>query len=250
MKYRFGVEDPAAMIMKCHVQTSGISLTRQEPMNNIVRSAYQALSAILGGVQSLHVDSYDEAYCIPSEEAALISLRTQQIVQQETGVTDVIDPLGGSFYVEALTNQMESRIMEEIHQIEQRGGYLELISSGALQQYVEEFSLDQQNAVEIGDISVVGVNKHKGSLSAEIPGPVFNMKVEEEQIEKLRCLRANRDSKLAQQHIKKLIEGAKAERSILPLAYNCATNGCTLGEMSQAIKDTFGLWTARKGYTS
>ena len=158
MRYRFQAQNPKSMWMRCHVQTSGISLTREEPMNNIVRAAYQALAAILGGAQSLHVDSYDEAYSVPSEEASLLSLRTQQIIQTETAVTEVVDPLGGSFYVEALTNEMERRILDELDEIERLGGLISAVEKGWLHGRVNEHIRREQKMIDDGDIRLVGRN--------------------------------------------------------------------------------------------
>jgi len=142
VKYRFGAQNPRSMWMRCHVQTSGLSLTRQEPYNNIIRATLQALSATLGGAQSLHVSSYDEAYAVPTEEAALLSLRTQHIIQSETAITEVVDPLGGSYYVEALTDEIEKRILEEIDEIESQGGYVKAIEKGWLHRKVAKHFQD------------------------------------------------------------------------------------------------------------
>ena len=152
MKYRYHAKSPRSMWMRCHVQTSGVSLRREEPLNNIIRAAYQALSAVLGGVQSLHVDSYDEAYSVPTEEAALLSLRTQQILQAETGITEVVDPLGGSYYVEALTNEIETRILDEVDEIEKRGGYVAAIEEGWLHKKITEYFYKERILIEKGDI--------------------------------------------------------------------------------------------------
>ena len=158
MKYRFHAESPRSMWMRCHVQTSGVSLMREEPLNNIIRAAYHALASVLAGVQSLHVDSYDEAYSVPTEEAALLSLRTQQIIQAETGVTEVVDPLGGSFYVEALTNEIETRILNEVDEIEKMGGYITAIDKGWLHKKIAEYFYDERNRIEKGLIKIVGYN--------------------------------------------------------------------------------------------
>ncbi|RPJ75336.1 MAG: methylmalonyl-CoA mutase, partial [Alphaproteobacteria bacterium] len=161
MKYKFNAKNPRSLWMRCHVQTSGITLTRQEPYNNIIRASYQALSAILGGVQSLHVDSYDEAYAVPTEEAALLSLRTQQILQSETAVTDVVDPLGGSYYVESLTNEMEKRILSEIEEIEKIGGYVASIEKGWIHRKIANYFNKEHAKIENGEIKVVGQNCYK-----------------------------------------------------------------------------------------
>lgn len=158
MKYRFGAKNLRSMWMRCHVQTSGISLVREEPLNNIVRVAIQALSAVFGGVQSLHVDSYDEAYSVPTEQAALLSLRTQQIIQEETAITDVVDLLGGSFYVEALTNEIEKRILDEVDEIEQVGEYVSAIEKGWIHNKISNYFYREKELIDKGIIKFVGSN--------------------------------------------------------------------------------------------
>ncbi|MBM3710465.1 MAG: methylmalonyl-CoA mutase, partial [Actinobacteria bacterium] len=161
MKYRFEAKSSRAMWMRCHVQTSGISLVREEPLNNLIRAAIQALSAVFGGVQSLHVDSYDEAYSVPTEEAALLSLRTQQIIQEETAVTEVVDPLGGSFYVEALTSDIENRILDEIDEIEKVGGYVASIEKGWIHNRIANYFYREKELIDKGEIKFVGSNVFK-----------------------------------------------------------------------------------------
>ena len=171
MKFRFGAENPRALWMRCHAQTSGVTLVQQEPLNNVIRAAYQALAAVLGGVQSLHVDSYDEAYSVPTEEAALLSLRTQQIIQTETGVTEVVDPLGGSFYIEALTTEIEKRILAEIDEIERAGGYVATIESGELHKRITSYFTEQQSMTETGELKIVGQNVYQ----SEVKPPPINV---------------------------------------------------------------------------
>ena len=183
------------MWMRCHVQTSGVSLVQQEPLNNVIRAAYHALSAILGGAQSLHVDSYDEAYSVPTEEAALLSLRTQQILQEETGIIDVVDPLGGSYYIETLTSDIEKRILDEVDEIERAGGYVAAIESGQLHRKISSYFTNQQKEIEKGDIKIVAYNKYQ-SDAAPPPINVFRYPegVEERQRERLARLRQSRDN--------------------------------------------------------
>ena len=195
MKHRYHAKSPRSMWMRCHVQTSGVSLRREEPLNNIIRAAYQALSAVLGGVQSLHVDSYDEAYSVPTEEAALLSLRTQQIIQAETGITEVVDPLGGSYYVEALTDEIETRILDEVDEIEQRGGYVAAIEDGWLHQKIAEYFYKERTLTEKGDIKLVGYNVYQSPVETP-PINVFSYPegVEERQKARLARLREQRDN--------------------------------------------------------
>lgn len=243
MKERFDVKDERSMWMRCHVQTSGGSLMQQEPLNNIVRSSYQALAAVLGGAQSLHVDSFDEAYSIPTSEAALISLRTQQIIQEETGVTEVVDPLGGSYYIESLTNEIEKRIEEELEEIESKGGYLKIIESGEIRGRIFEYFVDQQKKIESGEISIVAKNKYMSKSKKTIIKTFdYSTDVETSQIEHLYQLRMIRDSKKANDALDELQEACKQRLNIFPFCIECAKARCTEGEMFKVFKKSLGLW--------
>ncbi|MCK4783319.1 MAG: methylmalonyl-CoA mutase [Desulfobacteraceae bacterium] len=243
MKYQFQAQNPRSMWMRCHVQTSGISLIQQEPMNNIIRAAYHALSAILGGTQSLHVDSYDEAYSIPTAEAALLSLRTQQILQDETGIIDVVDPLGGSYYIEALTSEIEKRILDEVDEIERIGGYVSVIESGQLHRKVSSYLYNQHKDIENGDIKIVAYNRYK-SNSVSPPINVFRSPkgVEKRQREKLATLRLSRDNKQVKVALLALKEACRKGENILPYSVACARARCTEGELFKVFKEVFGLW--------
>ena len=243
MKYRFNAKNPRAMLMRCHVQTSGVCLIQEEPRNNIIRSAYHALAAVLGGAQSLHVDSYDEAYSVPTEEAALLSLRTQQILQKETGVTDVVDPLGGSFYLEALTNEIENRVLDEVDEIEGLGGYVRAIEGGEIYGKVASYFAEQQRLIENGEITLVGQNVYK----SEVEGPPINVfrypeGVEKRQKARLQKLRLNRDSKKVGSALSALKDACLKGKNILPYSVDCARVRCTEGELFKVFKDAFGLW--------
>jgi len=243
MKNRFHAKSPRSMWMRCHVQTSGVSLMREEPLNNIVRAAYHALAAVLGGVQSLHVDSYDEAYSVPTEEAALLSLRTQQIIQAETGITEVVDPLGGSFYVEALTNEIEARILDEVDEIEKKGGYIKAIEEGWLHKKISEYFYKEREKVEKGIIKVVGYNIYKTPL--ELPSiHVFQYPegVEERQKARLARLREKRDNEKVDASLRALEDACKRGENVLPYTLQCARVGCSEGEIFKVFKKAFGLW--------
>ncbi|TET90057.1 MAG: methylmalonyl-CoA mutase [Desulfobacteraceae bacterium] len=243
MKHRFNAKNPRSMWMRCHVQTSGVSLIQQEPLNNIIRSAYHALAAVFGGVQSLHVDSYDEAYSVPTEEAALLSLRTQQIIQEETGITDVVDPLGGSFFVEALTDDIEKRILDEVDEIERGGGYVAAIESGKLHKKIATYFSNQQRDIEDGEIKVVAYNVYKSD--AETPAiNVFRYPegVEKRQREKLERLRMNRNNEKVNKALAGLKEACTKRRNILPYSVECARARCTEGELFKVFKEAYGLW--------
>ena len=243
MKYRFQAKNPRSMWMRCHVQTSGVSLIQQEPLNNVIRAAYHALSAVLGGAQSLHVDSYDEAYSVPTAEAALLSLRTQQILQEETGISDVVDPLGGSYYVEALTSDIETRILDEVDEIECGGGYVSAIESGQLHRKISSYFTNQQKEIEKGDIKIVAYNRYR-SDSAPPPINVFRYPegVEKRQRDKLARLRLNRDNGRVVAALTALKEACRKRENILPHSVACARARCTEGELFKVFKEAFGLW--------
>jgi len=243
MKYRFKAKNQRSMWMRCHVQTSGVSLIQQEPLNNIVRSAYHALAAVLGGVQSLHVDSFDEAYSVPTEQAALLSLRTQQIIQDETGITDVADPLGGSFYIESLTNEFEKRILDEIDEIERKGGYVTAIETGMLYNKITGYFLDQQRDIENGKVKVVAYNAHK-SDGEPPPIDVFRYPegIEETQKKKVTKLRKRRDNHKVKRALSSLMEACRNGENIVPYCVECARVRCTEGELFKVFKEAYGMW--------
>jgi len=243
MKYRFQAKSSRSMWMRCHVQTSGVSLLREEPLNNIIRAAYHALATVLGGVQSLHVDSYDEAYSVPTEEAALLSLRTQQIIQAETGVTEVVDPLGGSFYVEALTNEIERRILEEVDEMEKMGGYVTAIEKGWLHKKIAEYFNHERKMIEKGEIKLVGYNIYKTPVELP-PINVFRYPegVEERQKARLKRLREKRDNEKVSSALLALEEACKKEKNVMPYTLQCARVDCSEGEIFKVFKRAFGLW--------
>jgi methylmalonyl-CoA mutase N-terminal domain/subunit len=246
MKYKYGATNPRSMWMRCHVQTSGISLVREEPLNNIVRSAYEALAAVMGGVQSLHVDSYDEAYAVPSEEASLLSLRTQQIIEHETGVTSVVDPMGGSFYVEALTNEMEQRILDEITEIEEHGGYVEALGNGFLLRKIYEYFYGEQKKLESGEIEIVAHNWQKSTRGEEFEAFRYPEDAERKQIERLAEFKMERDARQVEKSLKDLKDACISGANIVPYTVNCARAGCTVGEQWKVFKEAFGLWVRPK----
>jgi len=244
MKYRFGAKDPRSMWMRCHVQTSGVSLTREEPMNNVVRAAYHALAAVLGGAQSLHVDSYDEAYSVPSEEASILSLRTQQIIGVETQVTQVVDPLGGSFYVEALTNQLEKRILDELDEIEKKGGIVEAVTSGWMHNRVSKFIEKEQRMIASGEIKIVGRNYYRDPdlKMPEVWVHEYDDTVAKQMRDKLARLRQRRDNEKASNAISALIQACKGSDNVMQYTLECARADVTVGEMRRAFIEAFGLW--------
>ena len=244
MKYRFDAKKPRSMWMRCHVQTSGVTLTREEPMNNVIRSAYQALAAVLGGAQSLHIDSYDEAYSVPSEEASILSLRNQQIITAETQVTQVVDPLGGSFYVEALTNEMEQSILDEVDQIERMGGLVEVVTSGWLHNKVTRHIEREQKMIADGEIKVVGRNYFRAP-DLKVPDiwvHEYDDGVGKAMRDKLARLRMRRDNEKASNTLNALKEACKRGDNVMAACLECARADVTEGEMRRAFVEAFGIW--------
>src|SRR5205085_5490327 len=195
LRDRYGVRDPGALALRFHTQTMGSTLTAQQPLNNIVRTAIEALAAVLGGTQSLHTNAYDEALALPTEESARIALRTQQIIAEESGVADTIDPLGGAYAVEALTTDIERRVLDELAKIDAAGGALAAIENGYQMREIEESAYRQQRAIESGEQVVVGVNAHRTD-GDDVSPPLQRVdeSVARGQIERVRAFRASRDA--------------------------------------------------------
>ncbi|MFN7929625.1 MAG: methylmalonyl-CoA mutase family protein [Blastocatellia bacterium] len=243
MTERFGAKNPRSWQMRFHAQTAGVSLTVQQPINNISRVAIQALAAVLGGAQSLHCDGYDEALALPTERAALIALRTQQIIAAETGVTNTVDPLGGSYFVEKLTNELEEEAWEYFRKIDALGGMVEAIEAGFPQKEIHESAYQYQRAVERGEKVIVGVNDYlmEGNELGEPNILQIDDSVGELQAERLRKLRAERDNTAATHALDALKRGAEdASVNTMPLLIDCARADCTLGEMCDALRPIFG----------
>ena len=246
MKYRFGAKSNRAMWMRCHAQTSGLCLSsREEPMNNIVRAAYHALAAVFGGVQSLHVDSYDESYSVPTEAASLVSLRTQQIIQEETAMTHVVDPLGGSFYVESLTNEIEGRVLDEITEIEEMGGIVAAVANGWLHKKIAEYARYENEMIEQGEIKIVGRNyaKATGISTPEIDVFRYPKEVAEGQRQKLEKVRLERDNGRVDDCLQVLQEACNRHgENIVPYCIEAVRANATGGELAKVFRKAFGLW--------
>jgi methylmalonyl-CoA mutase N-terminal domain/subunit len=244
MKERFGAKKAKSMLMRFHVQTAGVTLPAIEPYNNIARSAIQGLAAVLGGCQSLHIDSYDEAYSAPTEEAALISLRTQQIIQAETGVVSTVDPLAGSYFVESLTEQMVQRIEGAIKEIDDMGGLVKAVESGWLHRQISNYNLKYQKAIENGSYKIVGVNymaREDKDASRDID--VFEYpETATRQRAKLERLRRERDKTEVARCIAILREKCHGTENLYPYTIDAVKNLVTLGEIEQVFREEFGLW--------
>jgi methylmalonyl-CoA mutase N-terminal domain/subunit len=240
MKNRFHAEDARSQMLRFHTQTAGCTLTAQQPENNIVRVAIQTLAAVLGGTQSLHTNSFDEALALPTERSVQIALRTQQIVANESGVADSIDPLGGSFLVEAWTDSIEEKALAYIRRIDEMGGMLQAIEQGYVQREVQNSAYEYQRLIESKEQIIVGVNEY---VSVE-PPPKELLKIdpmiEKRQCEKLAALRAKRDKKTVDNAIKALTDAAKSGANIMPPMLNAVKSYVTLGETMKALQEIFG----------
>jgi methylmalonyl-CoA mutase N-terminal domain/subunit len=244
MKERFGAQDPRSLMVRFHTQTAGCTLTAQQTKNNIVRVAFQALSAVLGGTQSLHTNSMDEALALPSQESVQIALRTQQMIAYETGVTETVDPLAGSYYVEHLTNTIENQAADYIRRIDELGGAASAIEQGFVQREIQESAYKFQKAVEQGERIVVGLNK----FQVQEPKPTGLLRVDpavrEQQMEKLRRLKEKRDNGAVQASLAALKKAAQGEENLMPLILRAVRSYATLGEICDTLREVFGEYTA------
>ena len=243
MKSRFGSEYERTLQLRFHTQTAGVSLTVQQPLNNIVRVAIQALAGVLGGTQSLHTDAYDEALALPTDRAALIALRTQQIIAEETGVVNTVDPLGGSYYLESLTKKMEEEALEYFRKIDAMGGMVAAIEKGFPQREIHDSAYQYQKAVERADQVIVGVNKYTMTDEpAEIPILVIDESVRTHQVERLGETRATRDTGAVANSLEKLKLAAKNHDNTMPATIEAVRAYATLGEICSALRDVYGIY--------
>jgi methylmalonyl-CoA mutase N-terminal domain/subunit len=240
MRERFNAADPRSLMLRFHTQTAGSSLTAQQPEVNIVRTTIQALAAVLGGTQSLHTNSMDEALALPTEGAARIALRTQQVIAHESGVADTADPLAGSYAIEQLTDEIEERVKEYLKKIETMGGMLRAIESGYVQREIQESAYRFQKAIEAEEQIVVGVNRFQ--LEQEPPVQVLRIDpaLEQAQIERVRALRARRDAKAVAAALSKLEEAAGTNENLLPRILQCVEAYATVGEISNTLRRVWG----------
>ncbi|ROR03116.1 acyl-CoA mutase large subunit family protein [Desulfosoma caldarium] len=246
MKERFGAKNPRSMMMRYHVQTGGVTLTAQQPLNNIVRVALQAYAAALGGCQSLHTNSYDEALCLPTQEAVTVALRTQQIVAEESGATDTIDPLAGSYFVEAMTDKIEADIEEYIKKIDAMGGTLAAIEQGYIQKEIQDSAYRFQKEIESGDRVYVGINKY----TMEEPEPTnllkVDMKLGEIEAAKLKKLRAERDQATWKAALDRLREVSRSEENVMPAVIDAVKARATIGEICDVWREIFGEYRPKE----
>ena len=242
MRDRFGSTNERTLKLRFHTQTAGVSLTVQQPLNNIVRVAIQALAGVFGGTQSLHTDAYDEALALPTDQAALIALRTQQIIAEETGVANTVDPLGGSYFVEALTDKMEQGALEYFRKIDSMGGMVAAIEKGFPQREIQDSAYHYQKAVERGDQVIVGVNKYEMDENSSIPILAIDESVRAHQIERLDKARAKRDGGAVQNALEKLKGAAENMENTMPATIEAVREYATLGEICSALRDVYGVY--------
>jgi methylmalonyl-CoA mutase N-terminal domain/subunit len=240
MRDRFRAKDPRSLLLRFHAQTAGSSLTAQQPENNIVRVAIQALAAVLGGCQSLHTNSMDEALALPTEESALIALRTQQIIAHETGVTNTIDPVAGSYAIEALTNEIEARAREYLAKIDALGGMIRAIESGFVQTEIQRAAYEFQREVESREQIVVGVNDFVAQDERHIPTLRIDAEIERAQVARLQALRAKRDTANTKSALAELGRRAQITENLLPAILAAVEAYATVGEISDTLRRVYG----------
>ncbi len=245
MRETFGAKDPRSWMLRFHAQTAGSTLTAQQAGVNSIRVAYQALAAVLGGTQSLHTNSFDEALGLPREESTLLALRTQQVLAEETGAADVIDPLGGSWYVEALTRRIEDEVLDLMAKIDSIGGALPAIETGFIQRAIHQSAFEHQQGVERGEIPIVGVNTYRMDETA--PVPVFNVgeQAAERQAERLAAVKARRDNEAVGRDLDALENAARGESNLMPYLARSIADYATVGEICRRLRNVFGAYHDR-----
>jgi methylmalonyl-CoA mutase N-terminal domain/subunit len=240
MKERFHTKNPRSMWMRMHIQTSGCTLTAQQPLNNIVRTTIQALAAALGGTQSLHTNSFDEALALPGELAVRVALRTQQIIAHESGITHTVDPMAGSYYIEALTNEMEEKTFEYFRKIDDMGGAIPAIEKGFFQKEIADSAYNYQREIDEQKRTIVGVNDFTVEEDHPIELLKVNPRVEKEQVAALQKLKKERDSRKAKEALEKLHHAAEKNENLMPLMINAVKAYATLGEITDVLKAVYG----------
>jgi methylmalonyl-CoA mutase N-terminal domain/subunit len=243
MRETYGARDERSMLMRFHSQTAGVSLTAQQPRVNVVRTATEALSAVLGGTQSLHTNSYDEALALPTEEAVRIALRTQQVIAHESGVTNTIDPLGGSYFVEALTDRMEEAAYGYFAKIDELGGMVEAIKQNYPQREIADASFRYQQEVDRGERIVVGVNRYADSDEEPIETLRIDPALEQKQVDRLQSVRARRRGEDVESTLVRLKEAAAGDANLMEPLVECARAHASEGEIVAALQEVFGTYT-------
>jgi methylmalonyl-CoA mutase N-terminal domain/subunit len=242
MRDRFGARDPRSWQLRTHAQTAGVSLTAQQPYNNVVRTALQGLAAVLGGTQSLHTNSLDETYALPTEEAATIALRTQQIIGFESGVDRVVDPLAGSYYVEYLTDETEKRAMEILARIDRYGGIIRAIEDGYPQREIADSAYHWQREVDSGERKIVGVNAFKKDRDEPIPTLKIDDQLAHHQIERLNSVRRGRSQRDVQDRLRAIEDACRSDKNLMYPVLDAVRSYCTLGEVCDVFRKVWGAF--------
>jgi methylmalonyl-CoA mutase, N-terminal domain len=243
LRERYGAKNPRSWLMRFHAQTAGVSLTAQQPEVNIVRTAVEALAAVLGGCQSLHTNSFDEALALPTEHAVKLALRTQQVLAHETGVTATIDPLGGSYFVEELTNRLEAEALDYFDRIRRLGGVIPAIKENFFQREIAEASFRYQSEIEAGQRVIVGVNRFQDPNEQPLEILKIDQSLEDKQVQRVRALRARRDAAAAEQALARLRnDAAQEDVNLMPALIDAARDHVTMGEMCDALREVWGTW--------
>jgi methylmalonyl-CoA mutase N-terminal domain/subunit len=242
MRDTYGAQDPRSLLMRFHAQTAGVSLTAQQPLNNVMRTGVEALAAVLGGAQSLHTNSYDEALALPTEEAVRVALRTQQIIAGETGVTNTVDPLGGSYFVEALTDRLEQQARRYFRRIDELGGMVEAVRTGFPQREIADAAYVLQHEIDSGRRPVVGVNCHRDEDEAPMEILRIDAALERKQLDRLEAVRAKRDGAAVDAALAALRDAAAAETNLMPPLIEAARVSASEGEIVGALQDVFGKY--------
>jgi methylmalonyl-CoA mutase N-terminal domain/subunit len=242
MRERFGARRPESLRLRTHTQTAGVSATAQQPLNNVARVALQALAAVLGGAQSLHTNSYDEVLALPTEEAVTVALRTQQIIAEETGVPLTMDPLGGAYFLEALTDRMEAEALAYIRRIDELGGMVRAIEAGYPQKEIADAAYRYQLQEDRGEKVVVGVNRYVQAEERPVPYLRIDPAVEREQVERVGRLKASRDAARVERRLKQLAEACRNGQNVMPVLVDAVKDYVSLGEIADAYRQVFGLY--------
>jgi methylmalonyl-CoA mutase N-terminal domain/subunit len=240
LRHTFAARKPEAWRMRFHTQTAGVSLTAQQPLNNIVRTAVEALAGVLGGTQSLHTNSYDEALALPTEQAVRIALRTQQIIAEETGVANTIDPLGGSYFVEALTDRMEEQAYEYFAKIDELGGMVEAVKRGYPQREIADAAFELQTDIDAGRRTVVGLNRYTEGDEQQTEILRIDPTLEQKQIDRVQAVRGDRDSAAVTRCLDEIKQAAAGQRNLMPLLVDAARAHTSEGEIVQALQEVWG----------
>jgi methylmalonyl-CoA mutase N-terminal domain/subunit len=240
MKERFNAKNPRSLMLRTHAQTAGVSLTAQQPYNNVTRVALQALAAVLGGTQSLHTNSLDETFALPTEEAVTVALRTQQIIAEESGVANTIDPLAGSYFVEWMTNRLEEEAMDYIHKIDEFGGMVEAVEHGYPQREIAASAYRLQQQIESGEKTVVGVNRYEQEEQPDIPTLRVDESIQKEQVEALAKVKADRDDALVSKSLAAIADACRNDRNVMPSIIEAAKVYCTEQEVCDVFRDVYG----------